>query len=268
MRPFAIPERVLVRSVSDAYANCLRSDTTRAIDVVAARLQHEGYVAALRDLGIAVQLVPSAPSLPDACFIEDTAVVLAEVAIVTRPGAESRREEVLAVGEALAPHRSVHVMEGPATLDGGDVLRAGDHVFVGLSTRTNAEGAAMLGRIAGAEGLALVTLEVRGGLHLKSACTLANATTVVFDPAVIGVDEVRSFERAGLTCIEAEEPAGANVLALGGTVLVSAAAPRTAALLSAKCGAVRILDVGEMHKGDGAMTCLSLRVAARGCWST
>lgn len=223
---------------------------------------------ALRELGLRVDVVPEDPAHPDACFIEDTAVVLGESAVLTRPGAATRRGEVGPVGRALGAMRVLETMMAPATLDGGDVLRANMHLFVGLSTRTNHEGAAMLARVAATEGLRVVPIEVRGGLHLKSACTLASARELVFDASVIGADAVRAFEGAGLLCIEAGEPVGANVLALGSAVLVSAAAPRTAALLAARGVSVVVLDVGEIHKGDGALTCLSLRIPAEGCWST
>jgi dimethylargininase len=273
MTTFAPPARILVRAPGDAYARCLRSDAAAVIDVDAARRQHAAYVAALSDLGLTVDFVPEDAAHPDAtppdaCFIEDTAVVLGRSAVLTRPGAESRRGEVAAVGRRLAPYRVIEVMAAPATLDGGDVLRAGEHLFVGLSTRTNHEGLAMLARVASTEGLRVVPIEVRGGLHLKSACTLAGARDLVFDPSIVGADALRELERAGLTCTEAEEPAGANVLALGAAVLVSAAAPRTAASLAARGVNVVVLDVGEMHKGDGALTCLSLRVPSDGCWST
>lgn len=265
---FALPELVIARHVAASYADCLRTDQNARIDVAAARAQHAGYLAALGELGVAVEVLAADEACPDSCFVEDTAVVLGAHALATRPGAPSRRAEVAAVAGALAQHRVVHAMEAPATLDGGDVLRAGDHLFVGISTRTNREGVEALARVAALEHLTVVPIEVRGGLHLKSACTLAGPALVVYDATVIDAAALSTFRAAGLEGLEADEAVGANVLVLGGAVLVSTAAPRTAARLAARGLDVRTVDVGELHKGDGALTCLSLRIAGAGSWCT
>ncbi|MFI5300375.1 MAG: hypothetical protein ACHREM_19990, partial [Polyangiales bacterium] len=114
----------------------------------------------------------------------------------------------------------------------------------------------------------IVALHVRDGLHLKSACTLASARELLFDPKVIGADERGAFEAAGLECVAVDEPTGANVLAIGDAVLVSSAAPKTAALLRERGRRVNVVDVGEFHKGDGALTCLSVRLPSPGTWCT
>jgi dimethylargininase len=265
---FAAPSTVLVRPISARFADCLRSDGAGPIDVSSARAQHASYVRALRDLGLAVEVVPADDDAPDCCFIEDTAVVTGAHALATRPGAPSRRVEVEPVATALARSCTVHRMAPPATLDGGDVLRIGARLFVGLSARTNREGARALAEVAALDGLEVVVLEVRGGLHLKSSCTLASASVLVFDPRVLGDEEIQALRGAAASLVAALEPAGANVLALGDAVLVSSAAPRTAADLRARGLDVRVVDVAEMHKGDGALTCLSLRVPRAGAWCT
>lgn len=266
--PFARPATVIVRAPSASYARCLRANASEAIDLDAARLQHAGYVGALIETGAEVVVMQREDELPDACFVEDAAVVLDRGALLTRPGAESRRAEVPSVAAVLERHRKLHTMRAPATLDGGDVLRVANRLFAGLSRRTNDEGIAALREVAKAEGIEVVPLVVRDGLHLKSACTLAAPGLVVFDPDMIDRAAIAAFEAARLETVAAAEPAGANVLAIGDRVLVSAAAPRTAALLGARGLAVRSVDVREIHKGDGALTCLSLRVAAPGTWST
>jgi dimethylargininase len=263
---FAAPERVLVRPVSARYAECLRSDARARVDVARARVQHEAYVAAIRALGIPVEAVPADDTSPDACFIEDTAVVTQAHAIATRPGAPSRRAEVAPVAAALARHLVLHSMEAPASLDGGDVLRIGHRLYVGLSSRTNRAGADALANVAARDGLEVVVVTVRGGLHLKSACTLATPTLLVYDPAVLRDADLQAFR--DVEAMPAMEPVGANVLALGDATLASAAAPATVDALRARGIDVRVVDVGEMHKGDGALTCLSLRVPRVGCWST
>jgi dimethylargininase len=271
---FAAPVRALVRAVPARYVDCLRSDRSRAIDLEAARRQHASYVDALRALAIEVVVLPPADDLPDACFVEDAAVALDRHALLTCPGAPARRAEVASVGAALEAHRALRTMtldvrggEGvAATLDGGDVLRAGSVLFVGLSTRTTPSGVEALREVAALDGLTVEALEVRGGLHLKSACTLASARVVLIDPAILDGVAVRAFERAGLSCVDALEPVGANVLALGEAVLASAAAPRTVQRLVALDLSVCVVDVGELHAGDGALTCLSIRLAAAGTW--
>jgi dimethylargininase len=267
---FAPPEHLVARAISARYPDCLRSDASVPIDLARAHSQHAAYVAALRAVGLRVDVLPTDDACPDACFIEDTAVITGAHALATRPGAVSRRAEVDPVAAALARSLVVHRMQEPATLDGGDVLRIGAHLFVGLSSRTNREGIDALARVARLDGLEVVPVTVRGGLHLKSACTLASASLLLHDPRVIGDADLAPFRVAAVEPMAtlAEEPAGANVLALGEVVLVSAAAPKTAGALRGKGLDVRIVDVGEFHKGDGALTCLSLRVPRRGSWST
>jgi dimethylargininase len=266
--PFALPSRLVTRHVSARYADCLREDKTAPIDVPLARAQHDAYVATLRALGAHVDVLASDDASPDACFIEDTAVVTGAHALATRPGGPSRRAEVAPVAADLARDLTVHPMEAPATLDGGDVLRIGSRLFVGLSSRTNADGVAALARVAAYDGLTVVTVHVRGGLHLKSACTLASASLLLHDPRVIREADLEAFRSAGVEHLAVEEAAGANVLALAGAVLVSAAAPRTADALRTRGLDVRVVHVSEFHKGDGALTCLSLRVPRPGAWST
>jgi dimethylargininase len=257
-----------VRELGVRYDACIREDSASRIDVPRARAQHADYVAALRALGLQVETLPADDACPDACFVEDTAVLADRHALATRPGAPSRRAEVAAVASALARDHVVTSLDAPATLDGGDVLRVGDRLFAGLSARTNDAGLAALAAVAERAGLRVVPLRVRAGLHLKSACTLAAPGVLVYDPDTLDADALAAFRAAGLACHAALEFWGANTLALGDVTLVSAAAPRTAAMLAREGLATRVLDVGEFHKGDGALTCLSLRVAREGCWCT
>ncbi len=262
---FAAPARALVRGVPASYARCLRREPV-PVDPERARAQVEGYARALEACGVLVERLAPDESCPDACFIEDTAVILdAETAFATRPGAPSRRAEVPPVAARLRERLGrVESCDDTATIDGGDVLRIGDTLLVGLSERTNEAGAGALARAANARGLAVVTIPVGEGLHLKSALTLVSPGCVVALPGAEGLDSVRAL---GARIVEAEEPPGANVLALGRVVLVSTAAPRTRRKLEREPGIeVRPIDVSELHKGDGALTCLSLRVPSPGAW--
>lgn len=237
---------------------CIRTDAV-PIDLERARVQHVAYVAAL---GVPVEWLPPLDGDPDSVFVEDTAVVLDRSVVITRPGAEPRRREIASVTETLGAKLPLHVMQAPAMLDGGDVLRVGKRLFVGLSGRTNRQGLDFLAACAREEGIETIAVPVPSGLHLKSSCTLVDEETLVrsssIDPAPFN----------GLRIVDAIEPEGANVLALGARLLASNAAPRTIELLIKMGFEPHPLEMSEIHKGDGALTCLSLRVPSPGDWAT
>jgi dimethylargininase len=259
----------IVRGVSPAFEQCERRDRGTAIDLARAAEQHREYVRALCERIPNIVALPPSPVFPDCVFVEDAAVVLnAHTALITRPGAASRRGEVTVVATALLGLGLdvVHMRE-PARLDGGDVLCTGHHVFVGMSSRTDAAGFAAVQRVGEAHGLVVVSVPVKSGLHLKSGCSLADEHTLLFD-ASMGL-EPAPFEAAGLTCVAVDERLGANVLALGdGRVLVSSACPRAEAMLRDRGLSVVSLEMSELHKADGAMTCPSIRIPAPGAWCT
>lgn len=268
-RPFAAPARALVRAVPESYARCLRRERVE-VDPARARAQVEEYARVLASCGVVVDRLPTDEACPDACFVEDAAVVLdASLALLTRPGAPSRRPEVPPVAAALRGlvTRQVGMDDDPsATLDGGDVLRLGDTFLVGLSERTNQAGVDALARAARPLGLTVQAVPVGDGLHLKSVMTLVAPGCAVLLEGAPGHDALRALDVRCLL-VDEDEPSGANVLALGTVVLVSSAAPRTAARLAREPGLeVRMIDVSELHKGDGALTCLSLRVPPPGAW--
>jgi dimethylargininase len=254
-----------VRAPTAAYAQCLRRHDGPDPDAALASRQHAGYVAALREAGVTVEIVPPADDLADACFVEDAAVILTHaVAVLSRPGAPSRRAEVATLEPALGRLLTLERLHEPATLDGGDVLRLGGVLLVGRSSRTNDAGIEQLRSLARPHGLDVVAVDVRAGLHLKSACTALDARTVVVDPTAL---DPWVLEALGLRPYPVEEPLGANVLALNDRVLVSADAPRTAAWLEAEGRTVVRLSLSELHRGDGALSCLSLRRPPAGGWS-
>ena len=246
----------LTRPVPDSLARCELTHLQREpIDVGRARAQHAEYEDALRTAGCDVHHVPAAHDRPDSVFIEDTAVVLEEVAVGTRPGAESRRAEVAAVVAVLRSWRDVRTLHAPATLDGGDVLRLGRTLYVGVGGRSNEAGASQLsGHVAGF-GYTVRDLPVGGCLHLKSAATEVAAGVVLLNP-----DWIDSGSFAGHQVIEVHpsEPYGANVLRIGDQVLCAAAHERTNARLEAAGYTLRRLDVSELAKAEGAITCCSL----------
>jgi dimethylargininase len=248
----------LTREVSPALA---RGELTylarQPIDLARARAQHHRYEACLSQLGCAVLRLPAEPDLPDSVFVEDAALVLDEVAVLTRPGAASRRDEVPSVGAALAPYRALEAIEAPATLDGGDVLVLGRTVHVGLSSRSDAAALSQLGALLTPRGYEVRGIRVEGCLHLKSAVTPVGPDTVLLHPGW-----VRKEEFAGWQVLEVDpaEPFGANALLVGETVLYPAEHPRTADRLRAAGVAVLPVEASELAKAEGAVTCCSLLV--------
>jgi dimethylargininase len=195
--------------------------------------------------------------MPDSVFIEDTAVVFDELAVIARPGAESRRVETEAVAAALAPHRRLERIEPPGTLDGGDVLVLARRVFVGASGRTNAAGIDQLGRILAPFGYLVEAIGVRGCLHLKSAVSALDARTVLLNPDWI--DTSRFMDFASLA-IDPHEPFAANALRVGESLIVPREFPKTRARLTAAGFAVRDVEAGELAKAEGGVTCCSIMV--------
>jgi dimethylargininase len=217
--------------------------------------QHAAYAFLLRSLGLDVVELPADPALPDCCFVEDVAVVLDEVALLTMPGAPSRRGEIAAVEEELARFRPLERTPLPATLEGGDVLRVGRRLFVGRSPRTNEAGIARLAAVAEPLGYRVLPVTVTGCLHLKSAVTALDDERVLANPASV---EMSAFTGLGVVPVAPEEPDAANVLRVSGLVVGHPGFPRTLDRLSALGYAVRLLDVSEFLKAEAALTCKSL----------
>jgi dimethylargininase len=246
------------REISGAISRCELTHISRVpIDLARARAQHRAYEAALESLGCRVIRLPADDDMADSVFIEDTAVVLPDIAIITRPGAESRRKETAAVADALAPLRSLRLMTPPATLDGGDVVVVGRTMYVGRTRRTNDAGVERLREAAAPFGYRVAVLEPRGCLHLKSAATALDESTVLIDPRCLSAGVM-----AGFTCltIDPAEPGAANVLSVAGRVLCAAASPRTADRISRAGFEVLLVETSELAKAEGALTCCSLLV--------
>lgn len=250
----------LTRAVSPTLADCELTHLDRTpIDVARAETQHAAYEEALRALGCEVRRVPAAPENPDAVFIEDTAVVLDELAIITRPGAESRRTEVEPVAAALAALRPLQRIEAPGTLDGGDVLVVGSSIFVGRTRRTNDDGIAQLRAAVAPFGYRVIPVTVTGCLHLKSAVTALDHDTVLCNPA--WVDPV-AFAPNAVALVADDEPSAANVVRVGERLLAASGYPRTNEMLKRRGYSVVTVPADELAKAEGAVTCCSLIVRA------
>jgi dimethylargininase len=248
----------ITREVSPALADCELTHLARApIDVDIARAQHRAYEAALADAGYTIERLPSCADMPDAVFVEDIAIVFDELAIVTLPGADSRRSEIAQVAEALERYRPLHAIHGPATLDGGDVLAVGKHVFVGVSTRTNAEAVAQMRRILGRHGYTVCDVALRGCLHLKSAVTALADNLLLINKEWAPADAFSGFD---LLSVDPGEPAAANALRLRDRIVFPAAFPKTAARIRSRGLRLVSVDASELAKAEGAVTCCSLLI--------
>jgi dimethylargininase len=244
------------REVSPAIGQCELTHLDRvSIDLDRARAQHAAFERALERLGCTVRRLPPAPELPDAVFVQDTAVVLDEVAILARPGAASRRPEVESVASALDAIRPLRSIESPGTLDGGDVVCLGRRLFVGQTARTNADGARQLAQLVRPFGYDVRPVPVTGCLHLQSAVTpVADGVLLVnrawVDPGLFGAVEVVDVDPA--------EPFGANALRVGQTVVYPTGFPATRGRLEARGLAVAPVDMSELAKAEAGVTCCCL----------
>jgi dimethylargininase len=246
----------ITRGISPRFAECELTHLQREpIDLARARAEHGSYVATLRALGVRVLQLPALADHPDCVFVEDTALVLPECAVLTRPGAASRRGETAAVAEALAPHRRLLRIEAPGTLDGGDVLVSGQQVYVGASARSNAEGIAQLARLLEPLGYALAALPVQGCLHLKSAVTEVAPGTLLLDPAWI---DASYFAGHRLLEVDPAEPGAANALRIDAALVYARHYPRTLARLRAAGIEPVLVDAAQVARAEGAVTCCSL----------
>ncbi len=246
----------ITRAVSRSIVHCELTHLERvSIDIEHARLQHHAYEEILRGLGVEVHSLPEEPHLPDSVFVEDTAIVLDECAVLTRPGAASRRPETESVARALAPYRSLFTVQAPGTLDGGDVLTVDKQIFVGLSSRSNRSAMDQMQAFLAPYNYTVKGVQVTGCLHLKSAVTQVRADTLLVNPA--WVDKI-NFPGMKFIEIDPSEPYAANALLVGGSVLTQPAYPKTRARLEAAGIYPLLVDESELGKAEGALTCCAL----------
>ena len=251
----------IVRPPGRSYAQGLTSSRQLGPpDLAMALRQHEHYCQALRECGLRLVTLPADERYPDSTFVEDTAVVTARVAVITRPGAASRAGEVQAIATALGALRpQLEYIEAPGTLDGGDVCQAGEHFFIGLSARTNPEGARQLAGMLAARGYTSSTIDIRSCpslLHLKSGLAWLGDRRCVVVPGLPRTTELADFD-----CIEVDETEtyGANCVRINDQLFMAAGHARLGATLRALGLRLRELEMSEFRKMDGGLSCLSLR---------
>jgi dimethylargininase len=246
----------LTRAVSPRIVDCELTHLAREpIDHARTEAELSAYERQLSELGATVRRIAPEPALPDSVFVEDTAVVFDELAVITRPGAESRRAETPSVADALASYRRTVAIEAPGTLDGGDVLVVGREVFVGRSSRTNQQGFDQMQRLLGPHGYTVRQIAVKGCLHLKSAVTRVAERVLLVNPDWIPADAFPGYRTVS---VDPAEPSAANALALGGTILHPSHHARTRARLTAEGLSVTPVAMVELAKAEAGVTCCSL----------
>ena len=247
---------VITRTVSPAFASCELSFIPRQpIDLGIAHQQHHAYEKLLASLGARVISLPAEPELPDSMFVEDPALVLDELAVIFPLGTETRRREAASIAAALTPFRKLAYVKLPGTIEGGDILRVGRKLFVGLTARTNAEGISQLAEITAPHGYEVVSVPVSGCLHLKSAVTSLDSNTLLANRAWFDSSIFAGYQWVD---VDPAEPHAANALALGGTIIFPASFGRTRARIEARGLEVASLDISELQKAESGLTCSSL----------
>ncbi len=246
----------ITREVSPRFNECEITHIERApIDIDVARRQHHQYAQTLKELGCAVLELPAEADLPDSVFVEDTAVILPEVALLTRPGADSRKPEVESIACALAPYREIVRIQPPATIDGGDALVIGKEIFVGMSTRSAVSVIDQMNQLLGKYGYKTRSVELRDCLHLKSAVTRIDDETLLINRNWV---DPKNFVGYKLIDIHPSEPFAANCLPINGSIVFPTAFPQTTARLESLGFKIKPVVVDELAKAEGAVTCCSL----------
>jgi len=249
----ASPTTAIVREPGENLARGLTTAGLGPPDPRLALAQHRAYCDVLRESGLEVVVLPADPRHPDGCFVEDTAVILGEVAVITRPGDPSRRGEEEAVAAVLSRIRRLIHIPPPGRLDGGDVLQWGDRVYIGRSTRTNREGATQLAEIVSARGYAASEVPVDAGLHLKTGVTELGDGRLIATAAMAA-----RFPSADVVTVPEDEAHAANCLRVGDRLLIPGGCPGVHRTLLELGYEVVVVEMSEFQKMDGGLTCLSL----------
>jgi len=246
----------ITRDVSPRFNECEITHIERtSIDLDIARAQHRGYVDALKKLGCDVLELPAEADLPDSVFVEDTAFILPETAVLTRPGADSRKPETESIAQALSPRVKLLRLQEPATLDGGDVLVVGKQIFIGLSTRSNDHAINQLREMLNEYGYSVTGIQLHDCLHLKSAVTRVDDNTLLINKNWV---DTEPFANYGLIEVDPSEPHAANCLPIGDSILYPTSFPKTCAKLEQRGYKIVTVNVDELAKAEGAVTCCSL----------
>jgi dimethylargininase len=252
--------KAITRLPGESFAAGITTAGLGAPDLSCALEQHAAYCKALTQCGVQVTILEADARFPDSTFVEDTAVLTPQVAVITHPGADSRRGETETIRVALKGHYGeMCTIEAPGTVDGGDICQAGDHFFIGVSARTNPEGARQLAAFLQAAGFTTSEIDIRGTsglLHLKSGMSYLGNGTMLVDPVLA---ELLDFDGYRVLQVPEDECYAANCIRVNDFVLFAKGYPQTVAMLAAEGFDLMLLDMSEFRKMDGGLSCLSLR---------
>lgn len=246
----------ITRQVGPRFAECEITHIEREpIDLQLARRQHKAYTKALTSLGCQIIELPAEADLPDSVFVEDTAVILPEAAVITRPGADSRKPEIESIVRVLTSYRPLLHITEPSTMDGGDILILDKQVYVGMSSRSNTQAIRQIQELLDDQGYVVTGVDLHGCLHLKSAVTRVDGHTLLINKNWVDGNLFHAYEQIE---VDAAEPHAANCLPVGNSIIFPAAFPKTRKRLEEKGFKVTSVDVSEIAKAEGAVTCCSL----------
>lgn len=248
--------RAITHKVSSRISECELTFIERApIDYELSKRQHDSYESLLKRLGLSVRSLSENDNYPDACFVEDTAIVVDELAVMCTMGVSSRRGEIPLIARELSNYRDLNHIFLPATIEGGDVLRVGRQILVGESKRTNSAGIRALKQILEPVGYKVIRVPTKGGLHFKSGCSAIDEETLFLNPEWIDTESLTGFK---LLTTPPEEPAAANVLKVGKTVCLQSEFPRAIDLIRSIVENVETVDMSELRKAEAGLTCSSI----------
>ena len=246
----------LTREISPRFNECELTHLPRTpIDLDLARKQHHSYCSLLDELGCQVITLPAEDSMPDCVFVEDPAIVLENLAVITRPGAESRRVETESMEEALSPYRKIERIVAPGTIEGGDVIVVEKTIYVGRSSRSNDEGIVQLAALTAPYGYDVRTVQMSGCLHLKTGCSLVAPETLLVNRDWI---DVGAFEDVDFIDAHPDEEYAGNALLIGENVIHPAAHEKTRAVLESRGINVTPVEYAELAKAESGVTCCSI----------
>jgi dimethylargininase len=249
----------ITRKISPRFNECEITHIDRTpIDLDIARAQHQEYVNALAEVGCQVIELPAEADLPDSVFVEDTAIILPEVAVITRPGADSRKPETESIIQALSPYRALVHVTNPATVDGGDVLVLDKNIYIGKSTRSNDSAILQMQKLLDEHGYKVTGVDMHDCLHLKTAVTQVDENTLLINPKWVDIHHFKDFDWVE---VDSTEPFAANCLPINDKVIFPTSFPKTRAKLEARGYKIQAVNVDELAKAEGAVTCCSLIIS-------
>jgi dimethylargininase len=246
----------ITRKISPRFNECEITHIDRTpIDLEIANAQHREYLQALETAGCQIIELAAEPNLPDSVFVEDTAFILPEVAVITRPGADSRKPETESIIKALAPHKKLLQVTEPASVDGGDVLVLGKNLYIGKSSRSNSHAVDQIQQLLQEYGYSVIGVEMHDCLHLKTALTRVDDQTVLINPNWVDTSHFKDLQWIE---VDTSEPFAANCLPVNGQIIYPTSFPKTARRLEAHGCKILPVQVDELAKAEGAVTCCSL----------